>query len=79
MSMSIFDMIREVFGIKKKLRRIYPANDIATYDIDLECGNCDNLFVFAVPKGTSIENYIQQTRCPNCETKNLKKKEYTYY
>lgn len=77
--MSIFDMYRDALGIKKKLRRIYPAGEVATYDSELKCGNCDEEFIFAIPKSTTIDTYIQQTKCPNCETKNLKKGKGKWY
>lgn len=38
-----------------------------TYDVDLECENCDESYTVEVPKGVTIKAFLaKEDICPNC-------------
>lgn len=48
-----------------------------TYEINLNCSNCDYKSLIRIPKGTKIEDWISQykAKCKNCGCAILEDKE----
>jgi len=57
----------------------YNLNNMAIFDsfgnsysINVECTNCKKIYVMRIPKGITVNDYINKTGCKMCGCKTVK-------
>ncbi len=52
-------------GLFRK-KQVEELEDSNTYEIDFTCENCDEENLFDVPKGITVDKFLEATKCDNC-------------